>query len=240
MANDLAIALPLEHPEQQLLFSASFSCPHCGYTLSELQPRLFSFNNPIGACSECDGLGVIEYFDEKKIVNPNISLLGGAIRGWDRRNDYYIETIKSLAKHYGFDIEQKFGTIKHAVRQAILYGDAKQIIEFRYRDHTGKYISRRHTFKGIISGMAERYNQTDSEFIKVSAMTISDVLEFFKQLKLDAKQAEIADKILIEIRHRLKFLVNVGLDYLSLSRSAETLSGGEAQRIRLASQVGSQ
>ncbi|MBC6413823.1 MAG: excinuclease ABC subunit UvrA [Chromatiales bacterium] len=276
MANDLAIALPLEHPEQQLLFSASFSCPHCGYTLSELQPRLFSFNNPIGACSECDGLGVIEYFDEEKIVNPNISLLGGAIRGWDRRNDYYIETIKSLAKHYGFDVEQKFGTIKHAVRQAILYGDAKQIIEFRYRDHTGKYISRRHPFKGIISGMAERYNQTDSEFIKeklrgllslqncpqcdgerlnesarhvyiaktrlpeVSAMTISDVLEFFKQLKLDAKQAEIADKILIEIRHRLKFLVNVGLDYLSLSRSAETLSGGEAQRIRLASQVGSQ
>ena len=275
MANDLAIALPVDHPEQQLLFSASFSCPQCGYTLSELEPRLFSFNNPVGACPECDGLGVIEYFDEAKIVNPELSLLGGAVRGWDRRNDYYADTVQSLAEHYGFDPQQKFATIKHSVRQAILYGDTKQIIKFRYRNHTGKYINRSHPFKGIITGMAERYEQTSSEHIKeklrsflslqncqecdgerlnasarhvyiaktrlpeISAMTIDEVLEFFKHLKLDEKDAKIADKILVEIRHRLKFLVNVGLDYLSLNRSAETLSGGEAQRIRLASQVGS-
>ena len=276
MANDLAIALPIDAPEKQLLLSASFSCPYCGYTLSELEPRLFSFNNPMGACAECDGLGVIEYFDEKKIVNPNISLLGGAIQGWDRRNDYYVDTIKSLAKHYDFDPEQKFGSIKHSVRQAILYGDTEKIIEFRYRNHARKYMKYRHPFKGIINGMAERYEQTTSEHIKekmrsllslqncqacdgerlneaarhvfiaetrlpeISAMTITNALEFFEHLKLDAKQTKIADKILAEIRHRLKFLVNVGLDYLSLSRSAETLSGGEAQRIRLAGQVGSQ
>ena len=276
MANDLAIALPINHPEKQMLFSASFSCPHCGYTLSELEPRLFSFNNPVGACPECDGLGVIEYFDEDKIVNPKLSLLGGAIRGWDRRNEHYADTIKSLAKHYGFDAEQKFSSLKHSLRQVILYGDKTQKIEFRYRSSVGKYTSHRHAFKGIITGMAERYEQTTSEQIKeklrsflslqnchvcngerlnlaarhvyiektrlpeISAMTTAEVLEFFKRLKLGEKQAKIADKILAEIRHRLKFLVNVGLDYLSLSRSAETLSGGEAQRIRLASQVGSQ
>ncbi len=276
MANDLAIALPVNHPEKQMLFSASFSCPHCGYTLSELEPRLFSFNNPVGACPECDGLGVIEYFDEDKIVNPELSLLGGAIRGWDRRNEHYADTIKSLAKHYGFDAEQKFASLKHSLRQVILYGDKKQKIEFCYRNSAGKYTSHRHTFKGIITGMLERYEQTTSEQVKeklrsflslqnchvcdgerlnlaarhvyitktrlpeISAMTTAEVLEFIKHLKLGEKQAKIADKILAEIRHRLKFLVNVGLDYLSLSRSAETLSGGEAQRIRLASQVGSQ
>ena len=275
MANDLAIAMPANHPEKQLLFSASFSCPHCGYTLSELEPRLFSFNNPVGACPECDGLGVIEYFDEDKIVNPALSLLGGAVRGWDRRNEHYADTIKSLAKHYGFDAEQKFASLKASVRQAILYGDTKKI-EFRYRNSADKYTSHSHTFKGIITSMLDRYEQTTSEHIKeklrsflslqncqecsgerlnsaarhvyvaktrlpeISAMTTADVLKFFKQLKLGEKQAKIADKILAEICHRLKFLVNVGLDYLSLSRSAETLSGGEAQRIRLASQVGSQ
>ncbi len=276
MANDLAIALPLNDPEKQMLFSASFSCPHCGYTLSELEPRLFSFNNPVGACPECDGLGVIQYFDEDKIVNPELSLLGGAIRGWDHRNEHYADTIKSLAQHYGFDAEQKFSSLKHSLREVILYGDKKQKIEFRYRSSTGKYTTHRHAFKGIITGMAERYEQTNSEQVKdklrsflslqnchvcdgerlnlaarnvyiaktrlpeISAMTTTEVLEFFKDLKLSQKQAKIADKILAEIRHRLKFLVNVGLDYLSLSRSAETLSGGEAQRIRLASQVGSQ
>ena len=276
MANDLAIALPLDNPEKQMLFSASFSCPHCGYTLSELEPRLFSFNNPVGACPECDGLGVIQYFDEDKIVNPKLSLLGGAIRGWDRRNEHYVDTITSLAKHYGFDAEQKFSSIKHSLRQVILYGDKKQKIEFRYRNSAGRYTSYRHTFKGIITGMVERYEQTTSEQVReklrsflslqnchvcsgerlnmaarhvyiaktrlpeISAMTTAEVLEFFKHLKLSKKQAKIADKILAEICHRLKFLVNVGLDYLSLSRSAETLSGGEAQRIRLASQVGSQ
>ena len=275
MANDLAIAMPANHPEEQLLFSASFSCPHCGYTLSELEPRLFSFNNPVGACPECDGLGVIEYFDEDKIVNPALSLLGGAVRGWDRRNEHYADTIKSLAKHYGFDAEQKFSSLKASVRQAILYGDTKKI-EFRYRNSADKYTNYSHPFKGIITSMVERYEQTTSEHIKeklrsllslqncqecsgerlnasarhvyvaktrlpeISAMTTADVLKFFKQLKLGEKQAKIADKILAEICHRLKFLVNVGLDYLSLSRSAETLSGGEAQRIRLASQVGSQ
>ena len=276
MANDLAIALPINHPEKQMLFSASFSCPHCGYTLSELEPRLFSFNNPVGACPECDGLGVIEYFDEDKIVNPQLSLLGGAIRGWDRRNEHYADTIESLAKHYGFDAEQKFSSLKQSLKQVILYGDKTQKIGFRYRSSTGKYTTHRHAFKGIIPGMLERYEQTTSEQIKeklrsflslqnchlcdgerlnlaarhvyiaktrlpkISAMTTAEVLEFFKRLKLSEKQAKIADKILAEIRHRLKFLVNVGLDYLSLSRSAETLSGGEAQRIRLASQVGSQ
>ena len=276
MANDLAIALPLNDPQKQMLFSASFSCPHCGYTLSELEPRLFSFNNPVGACPECDGLGVIQYFDEDKIVNPELSLLGGAIRGWDHRNEHYADTIKSLAQHYGFDAEQKFSSLKHSLRETILYGDKKQKIEFRYRNSSGKYITHRHVFKGIITGMQERYEQTTSEQVKeklrsflslqnchvcdgerlnlaarnvyiaktrlpeISAMTTTEVLKFFRGLKLSPKQAKIADKILAEIRHRLKFLVNVGLDYLSLSRSAETLSGGEAQRIRLASQVGSQ
>ena len=221
-------------------------------------------------------MGVIQYFDEDKIVNPDLSLLGGAIRGWDHRNEHYVDTIKSLAKHYGFDAEQKFSSLKHSLREVILYGDKKQKIEFRYRNSAGKYTTYRHAFKGIITGMAERYEQTTSEQVKeklrgflslqnchvcdgerlnlaarnvyiaktrlpeISAMTTTEVLEFFKDLKLSQKQAKIADKILAEIRHRLKFLVNVGLDYLSLSRSAETLSGGEAQRIRLASQVGSQ
>ena len=275
MANDLAIALPADDPEKQLLFSASFSCPHCGYTLSELEPRLFSFNNPVGACPECEGLGVIEYFDEDKIVNPALSLMGGAVRGWDRRNEHYADTIKSLAKHYGFDPEKKFSSFKHSVREAILYGDTKKI-EFHYRNSADKYTRHSHTFKGIITSMVERYEQTNSEHVKeklrgflslqncqecngerlnasashvyiaktrlpeISAMTTADALDFFKQLKLGEKQAKIAEKILAEICHRLKFLINVGLDYLSLDRSAETLSGGEAQRIRLASQVGSQ
>ena len=275
MANDLAIALPADDPEKQLLFSASFSCPHCGYTLSELEPRLFSFNNPVGACPECEGLGVIEYFDEDKIVNPALSLMGGAVRGWDRRNEHYADTIKSLAKHYGFDPEKKFSSLKHSVREAILYGDTKKI-DFHYRNSADKYTRHSHTFKGIITSMVERYEQTNSEHVKeklrgflslqncqecngerlnasashvyiaktrlpeISAMTTADALDFFKQLKLGEKQAKIAEKILAEICHRLKFLINVGLDYLSLDRSAETLSGGEAQRIRLASQVGSQ
>ena len=275
MADDLAIALINDSTKKQILFSANFACPHCGYTLSELEPRLFSFNNPTGACPECDGLGIIEYFDEKKIVTPELSLLGGAVRGWDRRNKQYCDLVMSLAKHYQFDAEQSFASLKRSVKKAILYGSADQPITFYHRNTSARYTTRKHPFKGIIPQMLEHYEETSSEKVKqelrrylslqdcpdcdgerlnsaarhvyinetrlpeVSAMTVKESLDFFQNLKLPKKKAKIAEKILTEICYRLKFLINVGLDYLSLRRSAETLSGGEAQRIRLASQVGS-
>ena len=261
--------------KKALLFSSSFACPHCGYALSELEPRLFSFNSPVGACPECDGLGVIQSFDVDRVVaDPKLSLAGGAIRGWDKRNGYYFQLITSLAKHYGFDIDKPFNKLLKKHRQVILYGSGKETIEFNYVNDRGANYSRKHKFEGIINNLERRYRDTDSNsvreelskylstqhchtcegkrlnesarhvFVKdhslpsVTAMPIGDTKDFFEKLRLPGKRGKIAEKIVSEIQERLGFLVNVGLEYLTLNRSAETLSGGEAQRIRLASQIG--
>ena len=260
---------------EELVFSANFACPHCGYSVPELEPRLFSFNNPAGACPTCDGLGVQQYFDEKRVVqNPSISLANGAIKGWDRRNFYYYQMLTSLAKHYHFDIETPFEELPKKIQQIILHGSGKEEIEFQYMNDRGDVVLRHHVFEGILNNMARRYKETESMSVReelakhisnrpcadcggsrlrpearnvyieqtnlpdVSEKSIGEALSFFGELQLSGQKAQIAEKILKEIKERLQFLVNVGLNYLSLSRSAETLSGGEAQRIRLASQIG--
>ena len=260
---------------EELVFSANFACPHCGYSVPELEPRLFSFNNPAGACPTCDGLGVQQYFDEKRVVqNPSISLANGAIKGWDRRNFYYYQMLTSLAKHYHFDIETPFEELPKKIQQIILHGSGKEEIEFQYMNDRGDVVLRHHAFEGILNNMARRYKETESMSVReelakhisnrpcadcggsrlrpearnvyieqtnlpdVSEKSIGEALSFFSELQLSGQKAQIAEKILKEIKERLQFLVNVGLNYLSLSRSAETLSGGEAQRIRLASQIG--
>ena len=274
LADGLALAAPMDGGGDEVLLSAKFACPRCGYTLGELEPRLFSFNNPAGACPECDGLGTVEYFDEDKIVNPALSIAGGAVRGRDRRNRQYLETMQALAEHYRFDIEAPFESLPEDIRSVILYGGGDEVV-FHYRDSADRRVRRRHPFTGVIAGMERRYEETGSDKVReelrrylslqacpecdgerlntaarhvvlqdarlpeISAMTIADALAFFGRLKLPGVKAEIAGKIVAEIHRRLQFLVNVGLDYLSLGRSAETLSGGEAQRIRLASQIGS-
>ncbi len=258
-----------------LVFSSKFACPHCGYSLTELEPRLFSFNNPAGACRECDGLGVMHYFDPDRIVvDPDLSLSAGAIRGWDQRSVYFFTQLSCLAKHYGFSVNQPFGSLTEEQKNRVLYGSGTEVIEFTYYRH-GTSFAKQHTFEGVIHNYARRYRETESSTAReelarnmstrtctecggsrlrtgarnvyvgnhaihdVTTMTVNETLNFFTHLTLEGWRAEIADKIVQEIRSRLRFLVDVGLNYLTLSRAAETLSGGEAQRIRLASQIGS-
>lgn len=260
---------------EELVFSANFACPHCRYSLPELEPRMFSFNNPAGACPTCDGLGIQQYFDEHRVVqNPSLSLAGGAIRGWDRRNFYYYQMLTSLARHYHFDIEEPFEELPQKIQHLVLHGSGHEKIEFQYMNDRGDTIVRHHPFEGVLNNMARRYKETESMSVRedlakyistrpcqtcrgsrlkeearhvfigettlpqISEMSIGEALHHFEQLQFEGQKAKIAEKILKEIKERLQFLVNVGLEYLSLSRSAETLSGGEAQRIRLASQIG--
>jgi excinuclease ABC subunit A len=279
LAEGRAIALDMDSGREQV-FSNKFACPTCGYSLQELEPRLFSFNNPMGACPECDGLGHIEFFDPKRIVAfPNLSLASGAVKGWDRRNQFYFQMLSSLAKHYKFDVDVPFENLPEKSQQVVLYGSGKEKIPFAYVNERGRTVIKEHTFEGVVNNLERRYHETDSlavkeelskfineqqcpecegtrlrveaRFVKVgtgaqqraiyqvAAMPLRGTLEFFETLKLKGAKKEIAERIIREIISRLKFLNNVGLEYLSLDRSADTLSGGEAQRIRLASQIGS-
>ncbi|MCT8347410.1 excinuclease ABC subunit UvrA [Photorhabdus temperata] len=264
-----------DNKAEELIFSANFACPACGYSMSELEPRLFSFNNPAGACPTCDGLGIQQFFDPDRVIqNSDISLAGGAIRGWDRRNFYYFQMLCSLANHYKFDIEAPFNSLSASIQKVVLYGSGKQSIEFKYTNDRGDTTVRNHPFEGVLHNMERRYKETESAAVReelakyisnrscischgtrlrkearyvfienttlpeISDFSIGHAMDFFQNIKLSGQRAQIAEKVLKEIRDRLKFLVNVGLNYLTLSRSAETLSGGEAQRIRLASQIG--
>jgi excinuclease ABC subunit A len=264
-----------DEKRDELVFSSRFACPHCGYSVPELEPRMFSFNNPAGACPECDGLGVKQFFDEALVVqDEDLSLAEGAIRGWDRRNVYYFHMLDSLAKHYGFDVDAPIRTLKKKHRDAILHGSGQDKIDFSYVNDRGDVIQRRHRFEGVIPNMERRYHETDSNMVRenlqrfltvracpsctgtrlkeasrnvfIGDVTLPELTEqsvdaslaYFEKLTLPGRRGEIAQKIQKEIRARLQFLVDVGLNYLTLNRSAETLSGGEAQRIRLASQIG--
>ncbi len=275
LAEGKAIALEMDGGKEHV-FSAKFSCPECDYSLAELEPRLFSFNNPMGACPTCDGLGNINFFDPKRVVAfPHLSLAAGAIKGWDRRNQFYFQMLSSLAGHYNFDLDTPFEKLAEPIQQILLHGSGKEIISFKYLNERGAFFSKSHSFEGIINNLKRRYHETDSStvreelakylnsqscpdcagtrlrkearHVKVGNKNIHEVcqvplklaLTFFDTLVLTGAKLAIADKIVKEISNRLKFLTNVGLEYLSLSRSAETLSGGEAQRIRLASQIGS-
>ncbi|PKM18113.1 MAG: excinuclease ABC subunit UvrA [Gammaproteobacteria bacterium HGW-Gammaproteobacteria-15] len=269
------VALMDEPNAAELVFSANFACPSCGYSMVELEPRLFSFNNPAGACPSCDGLGMKQYFDRNKvIVSDELSLAGGAIRGWDKRNFYYFQMLKSLAEHYGFALDVPFNSLTKPQQDAILQGSGKTVIDFKYLNDRGDIVQRSHPFEGILPNMERRYRETESNSVReelskylahqacpscngtrlreearhvfigqtnlpqIVELSIGDCMAFFQQLALTGQRAQIAEKVLKEIQDRLSFLVNVGLNYLNLSRSAETLSGGEAQRIRLASQIG--
>ena len=263
-----------ERPE--LVFSNKFACPICNYSLTELEPRLFSFNSPIGACPSCDGLGTQDFFDPEKIVaNPHLSLAGGAVRGWDRRNAYYFQVIQSLARHAKFDIEAPYESLPQKIKNLVLFGSDDEQIEFKYLDGKGGTVKRKHAFEGIVKNLERRYRETESATVReelakyrssracpecggtrlnraarnvfvenknlpeISSLSVARAVAFFQALKLPGWRGEIAVKIVKEIGDRLGFLANVGLGYLTLDRSADTLSGGEAQRIRLASQIGS-
>lgn len=275
LSEGLVYAVDMQNPEIELHFSANYACPECGFSLPELEPRLFSFNNPTGACPTCDGLGVSQFFDRTKVITDgDLSLAAGAIRGWDKRAFYYYSMILSLAKHYKFDPEAPFNALPSKIQEIILNGSGTEEIDFEYFGSNGKVVQRTHAFEGILPNLERRYRETESQSMReelakyltscpcqacggarlnpaarnvliddhsidqVTAMSIEDALTWSSSMALTGARAEIADKILKEINERLGFLVNVGLDYLNLSRSAETLSGGEAQRIRLASQIG--
>jgi excinuclease ABC subunit A len=279
LADGRAIALEMD-TDKEHLFSSKFACPICSYSLQELEPRLFSFNNPMGACPECDGLGQITFFDPKRVVaHPSLSLAAGAVKGWDRRNQFYFQMLQSLAAFYEFDIDEAFEDLTEKVKKILLFGSGKQTIPFSYINERGRASIREHVFEGIIPNLERRYRETDSVAVReelakyqnnqpcpacagtrlprearfvrigadgdargifeISGWPLRDALGYFQTLRLEGSKREIADKVVKEIVARLMFLNNVGLDYLSLERSAETLSGGEAQRIRLASQIGS-
>ena len=274
-ADGRALAVEMDSGKEHL-FSAKFACPICNYSLQELEPRLFSFNSPMGACPKCDGLGNISFFDPKRIVAfPQLSLSSGAIKGWDRRNQFYFQMLDSIAKFYDFDLERPFDSLPDNIQQIILFGSGKEQIPFNYLNERGKPTLREHSFEGIVPNLERRYKETESPTVReelakflnncscteckgtrlriearhvrvadhaiyqVSAMPLKQALTFFKSVQLPGNKQAIAERIVQEIVSRLTFLNNVGLDYLSLDRSAETLSGGEAQRIRLASQIGS-
>jgi len=276
IAGGLAIVSHMDDDaSDDMVFSSLFACPECGHSISELEPRLFSFNNPAGACSACDGLGMKQYFDQNKIIiDESLSLAEGAVRGWDRRNIYYFQLLKSLADHYGFAVDTPYEKLSRKHQDLILFGSGKTEIEFTFINEKGKTYINRKAFEGILPNMERRYRETESQMVReelakylnsqpcpecegtrlrrdarhvlinrknlpaITAMTIGAATDYFAKLNLKGRKAKIAEKILKEIQDRLKFLVDVGLNYLTLSRSAETLSGGEAQRIRLASQIG--
>ena len=277
IGDGVAQILFMDEPDRErMVFSNRFACPQCGYSIAELEPRLFSFNNPIGACQDCDGLGARRFFDVARIVrHAHLSLAGGAIRGWDRNNPWFFRVIRSLADHYDFDIEQPFEKLPARIRNIVLYGSGSERIRFRYVSAKGSESQWRHTFEGIVPNMQRRFRETESSAVReqlgryqsvqpcgscggtrlneaarnvfvgdralpaINCLSVNRALEFLNDLKLAGWRGEIAEKIVKEIRDRLRFLADVGLGYLTLDRSAETLSGGEAQRIRLASQIGS-
>jgi len=274
-AGTAKVAFMDEPDREELIFSANFACPHCGYSMQELEPRLFSFNNPAGACQTCDGLGIEQYFDSTRVIaNAELSLADGAVRGWDKRNFYYFQMLQALALHFKFNVDKPFNSLSAEAQKVILFGSGKKEIEFKYMNDRGDVVVRKHPFEGIINNMQRRYKETESNSVReelgkylnsqhcpdcngsrlrlearnvfiedtpltvVADFSISDALNFFQGLTLTGQKAQVAEKILKEVNERLGFLVNVGLNYLNLSRGANTLSGGEAQRIRLASQIG--
>ncbi|HHF3232310.1 TPA: excinuclease ABC subunit UvrA [Vibrio diabolicus] len=275
LSGGIAVVAPMDGDGEEIIFSANFACPQCGYSMQELEPRLFSFNNPAGACGTCDGLGVQQYFDPSRVIqDDSLSLAQGAIRGWDQKNYYYFQMLTSLADHYSFDLHAPFNSLPKKTQDVILKGSGRTEIEFKYINDRGDIRVKRHPFEGILNTLERRYRDTESNSVReelakyistkscsscggtrlrlearnvfiadttlpeIVELSIADALEFFHSLKLEGQRAQIAEKVMKEINDRLQFLVNVGLNYLNLSRSAETLSGGEAQRIRLASQIG--
>ncbi|EOS9988707.1 excinuclease ABC subunit UvrA [Pseudomonas aeruginosa] len=276
LADGIALVAPMDEDEdvEEIIFSVRFACPVCGHSISELEPKLFSFNNPAGACPTCDGLGVKQFFDARRVVNGELTLAEGAIRGWDRRNVYYFQMLGSLAQHYGFSLEEPFDELGAEHQKVVLYGSGRENVDFRYLNDRGDIVKRSHPFEGILPNLERRYRETESATVReelakflstqpcpdchgtrlrrearhvwvgdrtlpaITAMPVGEACEYAAGLSLTGRRGEIAAKILKEIRDRLQFLVNVGLDYLTLDRSADTLSGGEAQRIRLASQIG--
>ncbi|MDF4354758.1 excinuclease ABC subunit UvrA [Vibrio parahaemolyticus] len=275
LSGGIAVVAPMDGDGEEIIFSANFACPQCGYSMQELEPRLFSFNNPAGACGTCDGLGVQQYFDPSRVIqDDSLSLAQGAIRGWDQKNYYYFQMLTSLADHYGFDLHAPFNSLPKKTQDVILKGSGRTEIEYKYINDRGDIRVKRHPFEGILNTLERRYRDTESNSVReelakyistkscsscggtrlrlearnvfiadttlpeIVELSIADALTFFQTLKLEGQRAQIAEKVMKEINDRLQFLVNVGLNYLNLSRSAETLSGGEAQRIRLASQIG--